>query len=620
MLTGDSRATAEAVAKGLGIDEVIAEVLPDQKLAAIERLEKEGRKVAMAGDGVNDAPALARARVGIAMGTGTDVAMESAGVTLVKGDLGGIVRARRLSHATMRNIRQNLFWAFAYNAAGVPIAAGILYPWTGWLLSPMLAAAAMSFSSVTVITNALRLRRARPLTAGGRAVDRLGARHASPREASQRPALCSCWVLPSRRVGRSLRRAPGSPMRCSSTAAALPGREGSLRIAGDRIVAVAFAPERLAPLPGEVVIDAHGLALAPGFIDTHTHGDEQIFEHPEALAAVSQGITTLVGGQDGDSIVPLGDLFARLERAPAAVNVASYAGHGALRSRVLGADFRRVATAAEIEAMRALLRQEMAAGALGLSTGLEYDPGIYSAPSEVVELAKVAAAAGGRYISHVRSEDRDFWAAIDEILAIGREAKLPVQISHIKLAMRSLWGQAPRLLALLDEARQSGVDVTADIYPYLYWHSGLTVLFPERNFESLEAAEFALREVAPPEGLHRGALPARAFLCRQDPGGDRPGARRAAGADPDRAHPDGRDDEGARDARGSRTSSRPAWWRATSSSCLAWPETNLCTDGQLDGRHPQRLRLVSASAGPLRARTQGAHARAGGAQGDRARR
>ena len=159
MLTGDSRATAEAVAKGLGIDEVIAEVLPEQKLAVIERLEKEGRKVAMAGDGVNDAPALARARVGIAMGTGTDVAMESAGVTLVKGDLGGIVRARRLSHATMRNIRQNLFWAFAYNAAGVPIAAGILYPWTGWLLSPMLAAAAMSFSSVTVIANALRLRR-----------------------------------------------------------------------------------------------------------------------------------------------------------------------------------------------------------------------------------------------------------------------------------------------------------------------------------------------------------------------------------------------------------------------------------------------------------------------------
>jgi Cu+-exporting ATPase len=159
MLTGDNRATAEAVARELGIDEVIAEVLPDQKVAAVERLEREGRIVAMAGDGINDAPALARATVGIAMGTGTDVAMESAHVTLVKGDLGGVARARRLSAATMRNIRQNLFWAFAYNAAGVPVAAGVLYPWTGWLLSPMLAAAAMSFSSVTVIANALRLRR-----------------------------------------------------------------------------------------------------------------------------------------------------------------------------------------------------------------------------------------------------------------------------------------------------------------------------------------------------------------------------------------------------------------------------------------------------------------------------
>jgi Cu+-exporting ATPase len=159
MLTGDSRATAEAVARKLGIDEVAAEVLPDQKVDQVKRFQAEGRFVAMAGDGINDAPALAQAQIGVAMGTGTDVAMESAGVTLVKGDLRGIVRARRLSRATMRNIKQNLFWAFAYNAAGVPIAAGLLYPWTGWLLSPMLAAAAMSFSSVSVITNALRLRR-----------------------------------------------------------------------------------------------------------------------------------------------------------------------------------------------------------------------------------------------------------------------------------------------------------------------------------------------------------------------------------------------------------------------------------------------------------------------------
>ncbi len=161
MLTGDNRDTARAVADALGIDEVIADVLPDQKAAAVERLQREGRIVAMAGDGVNDAPALARAHVGIAMGTGTDVAMESAGVTLVRGDLTGIVRARRLSRQVMKNIRQNLFFAFVYNALGVPVAAGILYPFGGMLLSPMIAAAAMSFSSVSVIANALRLRRAK---------------------------------------------------------------------------------------------------------------------------------------------------------------------------------------------------------------------------------------------------------------------------------------------------------------------------------------------------------------------------------------------------------------------------------------------------------------------------
>ncbi len=159
MLTGDSRATAEAVARTLGIDEFEAEVLPGKKSAVVQRLQKEGRTVAMAGDGINDAPALAQADVGIAMGTGTDIAMESGGITLVKGDLAGIVRARKLSQATMRNIRQNLFFAFVYNSLGVPVAAGVLYPFFGLLLSPILAAAAMSLSSVSVITNSLRLRK-----------------------------------------------------------------------------------------------------------------------------------------------------------------------------------------------------------------------------------------------------------------------------------------------------------------------------------------------------------------------------------------------------------------------------------------------------------------------------
>jgi P-type Cu+ transporter len=159
MLTGDNQATAQEIARSLGIEDFKAEVLPAQKAEIVKGLQNEGRVVAMAGDGINDAPALAQAHVGIAMGTGTDIAMESAGITLLKGDLEGILRARKLSHATMRNIRQNLFFAFVYNSIGVPIAAGVLYPVFGLLLSPIFAAAAMSLSSVSVITNSLRLRK-----------------------------------------------------------------------------------------------------------------------------------------------------------------------------------------------------------------------------------------------------------------------------------------------------------------------------------------------------------------------------------------------------------------------------------------------------------------------------
>jgi Cu+-exporting ATPase len=161
MLTGDNLEVANAVAKELALDEIIAEVLPNQKSDVVKSLQSKGRIVAMAGDGINDAPALAQADVGIAMGTGTDVAIESAGITLIKGDLRGIVRARKLSRATMKNIRQNLFFAFIYNSIGVPIAAGILFPIIGLLLSPMIASAAMTFSSVSVIANALRLRKVR---------------------------------------------------------------------------------------------------------------------------------------------------------------------------------------------------------------------------------------------------------------------------------------------------------------------------------------------------------------------------------------------------------------------------------------------------------------------------
>ena len=221
MLTGDNRTTAQAVARRLGITEVEAEVLPDQKSAVVEKLRREGRVVAMAGDGVNDAPALAAADVGIAMGTGTDVAIESAGITLLKGDLTGIVRARRLSQAVMRNIRQNLFFAFIYNAAGVPIAAGVLYPVFGILLSPIIAAAAMALSSVSVIANALRLRNDR---SSSRALILRGWPGGSCRAAGRdRAAACpadrSAAAAPDRDRARPAGRASAAPSGRSTAAA-----------------------------------------------------------------------------------------------------------------------------------------------------------------------------------------------------------------------------------------------------------------------------------------------------------------------------------------------------------------------------------------------------------------
>ena len=276
-----------------------------------------------------------------------------------------------------------------------------------------------------------------------------------------------------------------------------PAQRVSVRVTGDRITSVGA----LKPADGERIIDARGLTLAPGFIDTHSHHDRSLAEQRDALGAISQGITTIVAGQDGGSAFPLADSFSKLESAPASVNVASYVGHGTLRRRAMGTDFKRRATPEEVAKMSEMLRAEMQAGALGLSTGLEYDPGIYSDPSEVLALARVVAPLGGRYISHIRSEDREFWKALDEAINIGRQARIPVQVSHVKLAMRSLWGQHAKLLATLNAARKEGIQLTADIYPYTYWQSGMTVLFPNRDFQHRASAEFALREVTSPEGL-----------------------------------------------------------------------------------------------------------------------
>ena len=252
------------------------------------------------------------------------------------------------------------------------------------------------------------------------------------------------------------------------------GFTGSVRVVGGTIaevVAEGMDGAAIAPRDGERAYDASGLVLAPGFVDTHSHHEGGLLDEPTALAAVSQGITTIVVGQDGGSPFPIADFFAALEAAPAAVNVASYAGHGTLRRQVMGDDFRREATPDEIASMQALLDTELASGVLGLSTGLEYDPGIYSTTEEVVALAGTAAARGGRYISHMRSEDRGLLEAVEETIRIAERARLPVQISHFKLAARSLWGQAAEILARLDAARARGLEITADVYPYEYWQS-----------------------------------------------------------------------------------------------------------------------------------------------------
>jgi len=249
------------------------------------------------------------------------------------------------------------------------------------------------------------------------------------------------------------------------------------------------------------LVDGRGLVLAPGFIDTHSHHDSGIEQSPESIAAISQGITTIVVGNDGGSGHTMAELAQLMTRKPPTINVASYTGHGSIRSMVLGEDYRREATPIEIDKMQALLVDELRGGSLGLSTGLEYDPGIYSNTTEVIALAKAAAAEGGRYISHMRSEDRAFDSALEELLQIGRETGMPVQISHFKLASTELWGRASRVLQRLDQARRDGIDVTADIYPYTFWQSTLTVLLPERDFYDLDAARYALEMLAPAQGL-----------------------------------------------------------------------------------------------------------------------
>lgn len=361
-----------------------------------------------------------------------------------------------------------------------------------------------------------------------------------------------------------------------------PPRPGAVRVVGSHIVGVGDVTAG----PEDTVVDAQGLVLAPGFIDAHSHADSDILEHGDALAAVNQGITTVVVGQDGGSERPLAEWFAALEARPAAVNVATYSGFGTLRRAVMGDDYQRPATPDETDRMRALLQEDLAAGALGLSTGLEYDNQIDATTEEVIALAREAAAVGGRYRSHVRSEDRGFWEAIEEVIQIGRATGMPVQVTHMKLAMQRQHGQTERLLERLEAARAAGVDVTADVYPWSYWQSTITVLFPQRNYHDPEAIRFALEEVTTPEGL---------LLARWKPDPELEGLTLAQIAVRQGRSPAATLEALVSEAVAAREAGEEDFESIIATSMteddvaalLAWPHSSFCTDGELDGAHPR---------------------------------
>ena len=264
-----------------------------------------------------------------------------------------------------------------------------------------------------------------------------------------------------------------------------------VRIAGDRIVEVG----KLSPKKGEKVVRGDGLVLAPGFIDVHNHSTRGLVDDPLMETQVAQGITTVVEGPDGDSPWPIGEWLAARERAPAAVNVMTMVGHETVRSLVLGKDFRRTATPGETAKMAALVEQGMKEGALGLSSGLEYDVGSYASTDELVALAKPAARYGGFYMTHSRDEADKSFEAMAEAIEISARGGLPLDISHIKLATVGVWGKAKDAVALIERARAKGQDVTADCYPYEAWHSNIEVLVPSKRYDDPHSVARALSDV-----------------------------------------------------------------------------------------------------------------------------
>ena len=282
-----------------------------------------------------------------------------------------------------------------------------------------------------------------------------------------------------------------------------PLQRADLRIVGDTIAEVGS----IRPHPEDNIVDATGLVLAPGFIDAHNHSTEGLDADPDAITQIAQGLTTLVLGQDGSSPFPIRDYLAKRRANPSTVNVVVLAGHATIRRQVMGEDFRRAATAAEVKRMEGLLDQEMRDGAIGLSSGLEYEVGSYASTEEVISLARVAAKHGGFYISHIRDEADKTIEAVREAIAIGEKAKLPVQITHIKLGTVGVWGKAEEVASIIDAARKRGVDVTADIYPYLAWSSNLKVLVPNKQWTDPASVKEALDDVGGGRNVQITRLP-----------------------------------------------------------------------------------------------------------------
>lgn len=278
---------------------------------------------------------------------------------------------------------------------------------------------------------------------------------------------------------------------------------GDIRIRGSKIIAIGI----LEPKPQELKVPGMGLVAAPGFIDVHSHHPEKFDKEPAPKSVLAQGITTVIAGVDGKNPLarktntPVKELMADFNANPAAVNIGYYSTHNSIRYSVMGDDYQRPATREELAKMLALVQDDMEAGALGLSTGLEYEPGLYSETSEVIELTKVAAKYGGSYSTHIRSEDLKVFSALEEFITIARETGVKAHISHAKLAMFELWGLAPRVINTFNEARSEGLKITADIYPYDGWKAPMRILLPNRDYDNLSAYDYALSAIAPSDRI-----------------------------------------------------------------------------------------------------------------------